>query len=362
MLYSSPKQLCLPPVAGQTLRVDFEGGALSSDFGVLLLRGIDRQSGLMKRLAAAIHDTRQQSSLDHPLRDLLAQRIYQRASGYADANAAKHLRRAPVVKLGLERCPLEAEAAFASAPTCSRLEHQRDRTDISRLTHALVDHCIASYAEPPAAIVLDVDHSDDPTYGQHEFAFYNHHDQNHCYLPLCIFEGTSQALVTASLRPGTRPPGAENAMSLVRLLSYRRRHWPATDILVRGDRHCATPAVMAGIASYRWPDCVFGRAGHAVLLRQAAATLPAARRLHRPRVALAHAHGQVPPTRWRLYDEFVYAAGSWAQPWRVLLKAEVMQADDPPALWSPHWQPLPPRCSTKTSIAPGGSAKMRSKP
>jgi hypothetical protein len=330
MRSSNPEQLCFPPVAGQTLRADFEGGALSSDFGALLLRGIDRQIGLTTRLAAAIHDKRHQSYIDHPLRDLLAQRIYQLASGYAEANDANHLRHDPVFKLGVERCPLDPTHDLASAPTFSRLEHHIDRQDLSRLTRALVDHFIASYAEPPAAIVLALDHSDDPTYGQQEFAFYNHHYQNHCYLPLFIFEGTSQALVTACLRPGTRPPGAENAMILVRLLSYLRRHWPHTHILVRGDSHFATPEVIDVIASYRWTDFVFGLAGHAGLLRQAAATLQEARRLHHHRVALAHVHGQAPPTSSRLYDEFVYAAGSWTQPWRVILKAEVMQTDDNP--------------------------------
>ena len=58
MPYSSPKQLCFPPVAGHTLRADFDGGALSSDFGPLLLRGVDRQIGLTERLATAIHDKR----------------------------------------------------------------------------------------------------------------------------------------------------------------------------------------------------------------------------------------------------------------------------------------------------------------
>ena len=205
-----------------------------------------------------------------------------------------------------------------------------DRKEIYRLARAFVDHFIASDAEPPAALVLDLDHSDDPTYGQQVFAFSNHHYQNHCYLPLFIFEGTSQALVTAYLRPGTRPPGAENAMILVRLLSSLRRHWPHTPILVRGDSHCATPEVIDVITSYRWTDCVFGLAGNAVLRRQAASTLQAARHLHHHRVALAHAHGQAPPTSSRLYDEFVYAARSWAHPWRVILKAEVMQADDNP--------------------------------
>jgi Transposase DDE domain group 1 len=330
MSYSSPTQLCFPPVGRQTIRADFEGGALSSDFGALLLRGIDRQIGLTQRLAAAIHDKRHQSYIDHPLRDLLAQRIYQLASGYADANDANHLRHDPLFKLGVERGPLDPAHDLASAPTFSRLEHQMDRKDIYRLTRAFVDHFIASYAEPPAAIVLDLDHSDDPTYGQQEFAFYNHHYQNHCYLPLFIFEGTSQALVTAYLRPGTRPPGAENAMIVARLLSYLRHHWPYTHILVRGDSHFATPEVIDVITSYRWTDFVFGLAANAVLLRQAASTLQEARCLHHQRVALAHAHGQAPPTSSRLYDEFVYAAGSWSHPWRVVLKAEVMQTDDNP--------------------------------
>ena len=109
MLYSSPKQLRFPPVAGQTLRADFEGGALSSDFGALLLRGVDRQIGLTARLAAAIHDKRHKSYIDHPLRDLLAQRIYQIASGYADGNDANSLRRDPLFTRGLERSPLDAE-------------------------------------------------------------------------------------------------------------------------------------------------------------------------------------------------------------------------------------------------------------
>ena len=330
MCHSTPKQLCFPPVAGQTIRADFEGGALSSDFGALLLRGVDQQIGLTERLATAIHDKRHPSYIDHPLRDLLAQRIYQIASGYADANDANHLRRDPLFKLGLERPPLDAQHDLASAPTFSRLEHQMDRKDLYRLTWALVDHFIASYPEPPTAIVLDIDHSDDPTHGQQEFTFYNPYYKNHCYLPLFIFEGTSHALVTAYLRPGTRPTGAENAMILVRLLSYLRHHWPYTHILVRGDSHFATPEVIDVIAQRRWTDFVFGLAGNAVLLRQAAPTLQAARRLHQQRVALAHAHGQAPPASSRLYDEFTYAAESWGRPWRVVLKAEVMSVDDNP--------------------------------
>src|SRR5436853_4208444 len=308
MSYSSPKQLCFPPASGQTIRADFEGGALSSDFGALLLRGVDRQIGLTARLAAAIHDKRHPSYIDHPLRDLLAQRIYQIASGYADGNDANSLRHDPLFKLGLGRRPLDPEHDLASAPTFSRLEHQVDRKDLYRLTTALVDHYIASYPEPPAAIVLDLDHSDDPTHGQQEFAFYNPYYHSYCYLPLFMFERTSPALVMAYLRPGTRPTGAENAMILSRLLSYLRRHWPQTHILVRGDSHFATPEVIEVIAHRRRCDFVFGLAGNAVLLRQAAPLMQEARQLHQQRTALAHAHGPRPPASTRLHEGLLYGA------------------------------------------------------
>jgi hypothetical protein len=260
----------------------------------------------------------------------LAQRIYQIASGYADANDANSLRRDPLLKLGVERSPLAPEQDLASAPTFSRLEHSMDRKDLYRLTQALVAHFIASYPEPPAAIVLDLDHTDDPTHGQQELAFYNHYYQSYCYLPLLIFEGLSGALVTACLRPGTRPTGAENAMILVRLLACLRRHWPRTHILVRGDSHFATPEVLEVLAHRHLIDFVFGLAGNPVLLRHAEPSLQEARRLHQQRTTLAQAYHTRPPVSSRLYAEFAYAAASWAQPWRVILKAEVMAAGDNP--------------------------------
>jgi len=118
MSYSTPQHLCFPPLAGSTVRADFAGGALSSDFGALLLRGIDRQIGLTARLAAAIQDKRHPSYIDHPLRHLLAQRLYQIASGYADGNDANSLRHDPLFKLSVERPPLGA------CPKKLRLSHR----------------------------------------------------------------------------------------------------------------------------------------------------------------------------------------------------------------------------------------------
>ena len=328
--YSTPEQLRFPPIAGYTVRADFEGGALSSDFGALLLRGIDRQIGLTERLAAAVQDKRHPSYIDHPLRDLLAQRIYQIASGYADGNDANSLRHDPLFKLSVERPPLEPAQDLASAPTFSRLEHSVDRKDLYRLTQALVDHFIASYPEPPAAIVLDLDHSDDPTHGQQEFAFYNHYYKSYCYLPLFIFEGTSHALVTACLRPGTRPTGAENAMILVRLLAVSAaplatdpypRPWGQPFCHPRGHRG-ARPSAPDRFRLRLGRQCGLappGRARHA----GGARAPPAA---DRPRAGPWRA----PPASSRVYEEFSYAAASWSQPWRVIVKAEVMAAGDNP--------------------------------
>jgi len=119
-------------------------------------------------------------------------------------------------------------------------------------------------------------------------------------------------------------------MILSRLLSYLRRYWPQTHILVRGDSHFATPEVIEVIAHRRLTDFVFGLAGNAVLLRQAAPLMQEARQLHQQRTALAHAHGTRPPASTRLYEEFLYGAASWSQAWRVVLKAEVMPAGDNP--------------------------------
>jgi hypothetical protein len=101
--------------------------------------------------------------------------------------------------------------------------------------------------------------------------------------------------------------------------------------------------VIEVIAHRRWTDFVFGLAGNAVLLRQAAPTIQEARRLHRQRVALAQAYGQAPPTRSRLYAAFVSAAQSWAQPWRVVLKAAVMSAGDNPRFVVPSLEAPTPQ-------------------
>ena len=112
------------------------------------------------------------------------------------------------------------------------------------MARALVLQFIAGYSSAPASITLDLDHTADITHGQQELSFYNHHYGNYCYLPLLVFEAGTGALVTAVLRPGKRPTGAENAMIMKRVLRLLRQHWPLTHILIRGDGHFSNPELI----------------------------------------------------------------------------------------------------------------------
>jgi hypothetical protein len=326
----TPEQLRFPPVDGLTVRADFDGGAMSSDFGPLILRGVDQQIGLTERLAQAITDQRHPSYITHPLRDLLAQRIFQIASGYEDGNDANALRTDPLFKLGLERRPLDQAMDLASGSTFSRLENAVSTKDIYRMAQAFVDQFIASYPEPPAVIVIDLDHAEDPTHGQQEFSFYNHYYRGHCYLPLFLFEGLSGKFITAALRPGKRPTGAENAMILARVLRRLRTAWPDTHLVLRGDSHFANPELMALALADGHTDFIFGLAGNRALSPLATPFLQTNRQRHAVRCENARRLHQAPPSSTRSYHAVDYATGTWPQGFRVILKAEVMTGDDNP--------------------------------
>ena len=328
MPHSNSEQLRFPAVDGLTVRGDFSGGALSSDFGPLLLRGIDRQIGLTERLAAAFNDRRHPSYIQHGIRDLLAQRIFQVGCAYEDANDANALRTDPVFKLGLDQRPLDADNDLASAATFSRLENAASTKDIYRIAQAFGDQFIASYAKPPELIVLDMDHSEDATYGQQELSFYNHHYRSYCYLPLFLFEGISGKFITAVLRPGKRPKGAENAMIIRRVLKHLRAAWPQTRIVLRGDGHFSNPELMALALEDEHTDFIFGMTGNSVLSHLAAPFLETNRQRHDVRCENARRTGRAVSNSTRTYHEVDYKARSWPQHFRVILKAEVMDLGD----------------------------------
>jgi len=154
MSSSKPEQLKFPAVAGHTVRADFDGGALSSDFGPLVLRGIDRQIGLIERLAAALRDKRNPAYVEHSLKDLLGQRIFQVSCGYEDQNDSNTLRHDPMFKLGVDRLPLDPNQALAGQSTHSRLENSVNTKDLYRVAVAFGEQFVAGYAEPPPIISI----------------------------------------------------------------------------------------------------------------------------------------------------------------------------------------------------------------
>lgn len=354
---STAEQLRFASIPGCTIRADFAGGGLSSDLGPLLLQGVDRQINLTERLCAAVRDTRHAGYITHTLHDLLKQRIYQIASGYEDGNDCNALRHDPVFRLGVGRKPFDVngvDGALASGSTISRFEHAVNARDIYRISEALVEQFIASYATPPQALVLDIDHSEDAAYGQQPLAFYNHHYQSTCYLPLMIFEGLSGALVAAVLRPGKRPTGAENAMILRRVLTRIRAHFPHTQILVRGDGHFSTPELMALIDAMPHTDFIFGLASNPVIRRLAEPAMQRACKLW----ADAQTQDSVPDSV-RIYDEFVYAAGSWSKSFRVVQKAEIMALGENPRFVVTSLQaPTPQRVYAELYCARGQAENL----
>jgi hypothetical protein len=315
----TPDQLRFAALPAHSVLADFAGGGLSSDFGPVLLRGVDLQIGLTERLAAVLPDRRHQSYVNHSYRDILTQRIYQIACGYEDGNDSNNLRHDPMFKLGAARLPFDDGAALASGATISRFEHAASRQDIYRVSEALVEQFIASFASPPKSLILDLDHSEDACYGQQPLAFYNHHYGSTCYLPLMIFDGQSGGLIAAVLRPGKRPFGDENAMIMRRILELIRSHFPDTQILVRGDGHFSGPELMGLIDSMPNIDFIFGFSCNVKLLAMAEST-----RLRAIDLWVAAQAHDVVPNAVRLFDEFIYQARSWPRAWRVLLKAEVM--------------------------------------
>lgn len=324
---TNPKPLRFPVVNGQTLRADFDGGAMSSDFGALLISGVNRQTGLVARLTGAIKDPRHPAYTTHRIEDLLAQRIFQSACGYEDGNDANTLRHDPMFKLALAK---SGDEALASNPTFSRFENSLSTKDMYRMAHAFVEAFIASYADAPASIILDMDHAEDITHGQQPLALFNGYYRSRCYLPLFLFEGLSGKFICAILRPGQRPTGAENAAILSRIIKKLRQAWPDTHMLLRGDGHFTNSELMALCDNDEALDFVFGLTGNRVLSPLAQPHLNQAKQVHRTRTLHAQHHHQPKPTSTKVYEDLDYQAGSWSNTYRVVVKAEVMALGENP--------------------------------
>ena len=178
---SKTSSLVSASVCGKKVKLDFKGGNVTSDAGVLLLSEIELQIGIVRSLSESIKDSRRLYSVNHSISELTAQRVYQIACGYEDANDSDTLRIDPAIKMAVGRLPQEG-LELASQPTISRLENQVSSKDLVRIADAFVDKFIASYAKEPEVIVLDFDDTDDTVHGCQQMALFNSYYGAYCYM------------------------------------------------------------------------------------------------------------------------------------------------------------------------------------
>src|SRR6266576_242443 len=226
----------LPAVARKKVSVGFDGGLMSSDAGVLLLREAERRLGIAARLAACIPDRREPERISHGVAEMLRLRMFAIAAGYEDADDCDSLRHDPVFKMAVGRLP-ESGDPLCSQPTMSRLENAPSKIEMARLMAALVDGFCDSYRRAPSSITLDIDDTCDTVHGHQQLSLFNAHYDERCFLPIHIYEAASGKPVAMILREGKTPSGEEVRTVLKHVIKRIRRHWPKIHILVRGDSH-----------------------------------------------------------------------------------------------------------------------------
>lgn len=299
----------------RSLAAAFDGGRLTSDGGLPWLADADQALGLCDALAVCIPDWRH-GPVRPSLATLVRQRVFPIACGYADQNDADTLRTDPLLKLVCGRRP-DTGADLASQPTLSRLENAIDRRTCVRLAYALV----ALYREErdraaggrPRHILLDFDTTDDPTHGHQEGTAYPGYYRQHMYHPLLVFDGDTDQLITAVLRPGNAHASWGAVAVRKRLVRRLRTRWPGITIELRADSGFAVPAVYAS----REQEAIPYPLGLVPNGRLEAIAAPLLAEAQAQRTAAGG-------TKMRLAGETPYQAGTWDRARRVVYKAEAL--------------------------------------
>jgi hypothetical protein len=300
----------------------FDAGPVSSDGGALLLREVERKTGLLQRLATCFHDHRDPGRIEHTVEQLIQQRVFALALGYEDLNDHDTLRHDPLLSLLTGKAEPGA-TPLAGKSTLNRLELTRPQADIQAHRYQkilfdpesadqlLVQLFVESHATAPESLVLDLDATDDPLHGQQEGRFFHGYYGHYCYLPLYVFCGDH--LLCARLRTATGDASTGALGEVQRIVSHLRQHWPTVRITLRADSGFCRAELM------RWceqngVDYIFGLARNRRLEALLAETLAEARQQH-------ERTGQ--PAR--LFRELCYQTReTWSKERRVVGKAEYL--------------------------------------
>jgi hypothetical protein len=306
-------------VEGRSVVAEFDGGALTSDAGGLLLGAADQRLGLVRRIARCFRDARDPRLVEHSVATLIGQRVFGIALGYEDLNDHDELRHDPLMAVLAGKLEARREdcAPVAGKSTLNRLELSRETpTKYCKIAHEpaaiealFVDLLLEAHDRPPQQIILDLDATDDPLHGDQEGRFFHGYYDCYCYLPLYVFCG--RHLLAAKLRPSNIDASAGSVEEVARIVAQIRRRWPRTRILLRADSGFAREALMAW-CEMNQVDFVFGLARNARLVEEISVELLQAE-------AEASATGK--PARH--FKDFRYATlDSWSRRRRVVAKAE----------------------------------------
>lgn len=331
------EQLEFHPLGRRSVTGRFDGGRISSDGGGVLLREVDRRTGVTARVSRCFLDYRNRASIEHGVDELVSQRIYAIALGYEDLNDHDALRDDALLSVLVGKADVTGDKrvrerdrghALASASTLNRLElgkpeeaaRSRYKRIVARpeeLDELLVELFVESHRRAPREIWLDLDATDDPLHGHQEGRFFHGYYGCYCYLPLYIFCG--EHLLCARLRPSDRDASGGSVEELERIVGQVRRHWPNTRIGIRGDSGFCRESIL------RWcedngVDYVLGLARNKRLVRAIGSQMHQAQAAHRRTGKAA-----------RRYRDFEYTTRkSWSRSRRVVGKAEYLTKGENP--------------------------------
>jgi hypothetical protein len=305
------EKIPLFPLEGKPIDLSYRGPDISSDGGLLLLREVENQIGLIRDLSDCILDQRDQRYVKHSSHALLSQRIFQIAAGYEDANDCNELRTDSILKICAGQLP-ESGSDLASQPTMSRFENSISKTEIYRVALCFAQHFVNSYAEEPEVVILDCDDTNDMAHGEQLEIEFNTYYGGYCFMPLHIYEGLSGKLITTILKPGRRSKAVDVFAILKRVVLFLRQYWPNTRIIIRGDSHFCSAPFMDWKKEQDKVNFITGLSKNSKLKQLSKVTIESAQR--------SYERNQKPV---RMYHTFSYKAGSWEEQQRVIVKVEV---------------------------------------